>query len=128
MAELVTKLYFCNVCRAQHAIQLPADFAKGRESYPFSHVFLHKVEKCANIEDIGTDVLTTLYIDANNSIRGVEVKKLVGGDIISKDESKEMIVKLMNEIGNLQCEILQLQQINNELREKYNRLLSQGSP
>nr|MDO8118768.1 hypothetical protein [Candidatus Sigynarchaeota archaeon] len=122
---MVSKSYFCTVCKTQHKLDLPADLAKGRDAYPFSHVFLHKVEKSTNIEEIGTDILTTLYIDANLSIRGVEVKKLVGGDIISKDDSKAIISELMEEIGRLQGELYQLQEKYRDLKEKHD-LLSKG--
>ncbi len=103
MAETLLKNYYCSICKKHHDIVLSKDLAKNRESYPFAHMFLHKLEGNSNsIDDAGVDILTTLYIDANLSIRGAEMKKLVADDIISKDDSKNIVNELMQEMARLQ--------------------------
>ena len=73
-------------------------------------------EITTSFSGIGIDILTTLYIDANLAIRGVEGVRLTSSDVISKDDSSEIVTKLTNYI-------LQLQEENNELERKYNALL-----
>ena len=102
----------------KHPIQLDSKLSDSRESYPFSHVFLHKVQNSENLDEIGADILTTLYIDANLAIRGVEVKLLDVSDIISKDDSKNIIVNLMEELATLQDEVTQLREENKALKAK----------
>lgn len=117
MPELVRKDYYCSACKAKHVIDLPASLAKGRESYPFSHVFLHKLERSDVIDEVGLDILTTLYIDANMSIRGVEVKKLAAGGIMSTEDSAAIATKLVEEIARLQDEVVKLQAEVNSLKQ-----------
>jgi len=116
MTEKVDKSYQCPICKKQHTIALPKDLAKNREKFPFAHVIMHKFDGSTNIDDAGIDILTTLYIDANLAIRGVEGVRLTSSDVISKDDSSEIVTKLTNYI-------LQLQEENNELERKYNALL-----
>lgn len=123
MADPVHTTFRCTLCNKDHHIELPADMAEGRESFPFSYVFLHKLEsKDSNIDEIGIDILTTLYIDANMKIRGVETKKLTSGDIISKDDSKNIITNLMEEMGRLQDAYNELEKNYKDLKEKYDAL------
>jgi hypothetical protein len=118
----ILKNYYCSICKKHHDITLPNDIAKNRESYPFAHIFLHKLEgNSSSIEDSGADILTTLYIDANLAIRGAEVKKLVAGDIISKDDSKNIITELMEEMARLQDELTHLQKEYKELKAELGR-------
>ena len=123
MADPVHMTFRCTLCKRDHHISLPADMAKGKESFPFSYVFLHKLESNdGNIDEIGIDILTTLYIDANMKIRGVETKKLTSGDIISKDDSKNIITNLMEEMGRLQDAYNELDKNFKDLKEKYDAL------
>ena len=117
------KMYRCPICKKTHDIYFPADFAKNRSKYPFSYVFLHKYENSENIEDKDKEILTTLYIDAQLNIRGVEV--LLNEDdtnILSKDTSKEMIGKLSSFILELQDEHEILIKKYNNLEKKYEEL------
>ena len=109
MVPVVKKDYYCSICKAKHTIELPENMASGKDAYPFSHVFLHKLERIDDISETGVDILTTLYIDANLSIRGVEVKKLLCGDIMSTQDSRAIIHQLMEEIARLQDEVAHLQ-------------------
>jgi hypothetical protein len=123
MEESLLKNYYCNLCKKHHDILLAKDLVKNRESYPFAHIFLHKLEgDSANIDDVSVDILTTLYIDANLSIRGAEVKKLVTGDIISKEDSKNIVTELMDEMARLQDELTKLHKEYKDLKAEYQRL------
>jgi hypothetical protein len=102
MSENVIKKYMCPVCKINHDISFPKNMAKKYTSFPFTYVITHKFENSTNVDEKNLDILTTLYIDANLSIRGVEAMKLTTSDIISKDDSREMCVKLMNHITELQ--------------------------
>ena len=117
------KIYRCPICKKTHDLYFPAYFAKNRSKYPFSYVFLHKYENSENIEDKDKDILTTLYIDAQLNIRGVEV--LLNEDdtnILSKDTSKEIIGKLSGFILELQDEHEMLIKKYNDLEKKYEEL------
>jgi len=104
--EFVEKVYNCPHCKKIHAVKLPSNIAENRESYPFRHVFLHGELK---------ELLTTLYIDKNLQIRGVEVHHLQDSDIFSKEYADQMINKLMDLILTLQKE-------NEHLREQLSNL------
>jgi hypothetical protein len=123
MEEPLLKNYYCSICKKHHDVLLAKDLAKNRESYPFAHIYLHKLEGSSNnIEDVGADILTTLYIDANLAIRGSEVKKLVAGDIISKEDSKNIVTELMEEMARLQDDLTKLQKAYRELAKEHERL------
>ena len=119
----IKKLYRCPLCKKTHDIYFPADFANNRSKYPFTYVFLHKFENSENIEDKDKDILTTIYIDAQLNIRGVEV--LLNEDdtnILSKGTSKEIIGKLTGFILELQDEHEILIKKYNNLEKKYEEL------
>jgi len=112
----IKKLYRCPICKKTHEIYFHPDFANNRSKYPFSYVFLHKYESSENIEDKDKEILTTLYIDAQLNIRGIEA--LLNEDdtnILSKNTSKEII-------GKLTYHILELQDEHEILIKKYNNL------
>ena len=120
MTDTIQTNFKCKFCKKEHNIELSKSLAEGRESYPFSYVFLHKLESSnENIEEVGIDILTTLFIDANMKIRGVEMKKLTSGDIMSKDDSKNIIMNLMGEMGRLQDAYNELEAKYKELKQKY---------
>ncbi len=123
MEEPLLKNYYCSLCKKHHDILLAKELAKNRESYPFAHIFLHKMEGSnGDIDDVGTDILTTLYIDANMAIRGSEVKKLAACEIISKDDSKNIVTELMEEMARLQDELTKVQKECKELKAENERL------
>lgn len=104
MGDSIRRQYNCAICGKQHDIVLPLNISRDKGTFPFAHVFLHKMERDGDIEEKDIDILTTLYIDADLAIRHVEVKKLVKSDIISKNDSKNIISRLMEEIARLQEE------------------------
>lgn len=105
--EFVKKRYRCPVCKDHHDVMLRKDLVDGHESFPFTHVFLHG--------DV-YNILTTLYLDADLRIRGVEARQLDNADnIFDKDQMKQMVVNLTNELS-------QLQEDYNILLEKYEAL------
>ena len=121
----IKKIYRCPICKKTHDIYFPVDFANNRSKYPFSYVFLHKYENSENIEDKDKEILTTIYIDAQLNIRGVEV--LLNEDttnILSKDTSKEIIGKLTRHILELQDEHEILIKKYNDLEKKYEELIT----
>nr|MDO8109174.1 hypothetical protein [Candidatus Sigynarchaeota archaeon] len=122
MAEPDKKSYYCSICKKYHEIVLKKELLKNRESFPFSHIFLHKMELSADIDDIGADILTTLFIDANLAIRGAEVRKLATTDIIAKDDFTNILSQIMEEMGRLQDSLNKLQHENKALKEE-NELL-----
>jgi hypothetical protein len=103
LKDFVRRQYYCSVCKKRHSLYFPKKFAENRSRFPFSYVYLHKFHDSPTIEDFEKDILTTLYIDSNINIRGVDAIMLEDEtNIQSKDDSKEIITKLMNTILELQ--------------------------
>lgn len=102
--RLVVKAYYCPVCKKNHEIKFAKDFAANRSQYPFSYVYLHPFQgDYEDIDQAGRVVLTTLFIDAHLEIRGVEAFiQETDIDVISKDESKGIVNKLLSHISQLQ--------------------------
>ena len=111
------RIFSCPICKKNHSLEFPDDFAKNRPKYPFSYIYLHQYQGDTNeIEMKGKNVLTTLYIDANLKIRGVEaVMQDKDADILSKEEALKMV-------DMLTTQITELQESYNELLKKYNKL------
>ena len=103
--EFVQKFYNCPVCKETHTFNFPKNLAENRKRYPFTYVYLHGELK---------DLLTTLYIDKNLQIRGVEVIKLQDDDIFSKEQVLKITEQLMDEIVFLQEEN---ESLRNELKK-----------
>jgi hypothetical protein len=102
VVEKIRKDYYCPACKKKHQISFPAGFASDKASYPFAHVFLHKLEGATDIEETAADVLTTLYVDANCDIRGVDAKQLVAmQDVMAVDDFTHIVSQLMDEIARL---------------------------
>ena len=85
-----------------HEIKLNNQLSKDHEEYPFPYTFLHGDLR---------NILTTLYIDKNLEIRGLEVRELKESDLFSKDQVLTITNTLMEEIE-------QLREENNSLRDK----------
>ena len=122
MSDEVKKIYRCPICKMNHNISFAADFAKNRAKYPFTYVFLHTYE--GDIKDVvhaGMNVLTTLFIDADLNIRGVEALQQEGStDIVSKDDSVDIAQTLTNHILRLQADYDELLAKYKELEKKLN--------
>lgn len=105
--DYVKKRYRCPVCKEYHDVLLNKNLVKGQEKFPITHVFLHG--------DV-YNILTTLYLDADMRIRGVEASELDNSDnIFDKEQMKQMIINVTNELSQLQEEY-------NDLLEKYDAL------
>lgn len=116
--KIVKRVYNCNYCKKTHFVELSEDLAKDQPRYPFPHVFLHSSEGELN------DILTTLYLDAQLQIRGVEVMKLAESDIFSEALTKKITDKLMEMIVKLEEENVQLRGLLehvdlNDLQDSY---------
>jgi hypothetical protein len=100
--------YVCDVCKKQHKVELPKDLASSHTHFPFSYFHLHGDAK---------DILSTLYLDANLKVRGVEVTKLDTGldDIFSKGQMMSIVRNLMDEIERWRKDY-------DELKKKYDAL------
>ena len=111
------QIFSCPICKKNHTLNFANDFAEGRPKYPFSYVYLHQFQGDSDDIDMkGSTVLTTLFIDANCKIRGVEaVIQDQDIDILSKKEASAMIEQLTEQI-------LSLQKANQELSRKYDEL------
>lgn len=119
MADKIKKDYYCPVCKKKHQMTFPAGFAIEKASYPFAHVFLHKIEGSSEIEEMGADILTTLYIDANCDIRGVEAKQLVAiQNVMAVDDFTHIVNQLMDEIARLLDDYHRLQADYKALRAR----------
>lgn len=108
-----------------HNIYFPANFADNRVRYPFAYIFIHPHQKADSIEDLNKDVLTTLYLDAQLNIRGVEA--IIAEDdtnILSKEVSKEMVSTLTKVIMEMQEDYKRLANKYRELEKKYNELVN----
>ena len=103
--NFIVKEYHCTICNEIHLINLNKDLKKGQKQFPFPYFFLHGALK---------NILTTLYIDNNFEIRGVDVHELTHEDLFSKDQAKSITNTLIEELERLRYE-------NSELREKLKR-------
>ena len=101
-SEFIRRIYNCAYCKRTHFIDLAKDLAENKPRYPFPHVFLHSSEGDLN------DILTTLYLDAQLQIRGVEILKLENNDIFSESLTKKITEKLMDMIIRLEQENIEL--------------------
>ena len=101
----VRKIFLCPMCKSRHEIFFPPKFADNRSRFPFTYCFLHKFQNAVNIEDTDKDILTTLYVDAQLNIRGVEAN-FSGEDtnIMSREVSQSIISKLTQVILDMQEE------------------------
>jgi hypothetical protein len=106
--EYIIRKYHCRICDTVHSIKLKNDLLKGREKYPFSYSYLH-----GNLKNL----LTTLYLDMNLEIRGVDVQELSDDDIFSKDQVVSITKTLMEEIERLREENMELQEQLKKLKK-----------
>ena len=112
----ILRLFHCPVCKVKHQLYFPKDFADNRVKYPFSYVYLHKLKETDDIENLDKDILTTLYVDSNLNIRGVEAVIIEDeANILSKDDSRKIIT-------NLTKTILDMQEDYEKLYQKYKKL------
>lgn len=119
MIRTIKKYYNCPTCKKSHEISFPANFAENRVKYPFSYVYFHKLKTPEKIEDVDKDILTTLYLDSNLNIRGVETIIMEDdSNILSKEDSKTMIATLTKTI-------LEMQKDYDKLNRKYLQLKNQ---
>ena len=110
--DFVVRNYHCSICNDAHEIKLNKDISKCHSHFPFPYIFLHGDLK---------NILTTLYIDKNFEIRGVDVYVLTNEDLFSKDQAANIINTLMREIETLRVENEKLLNIINNLKEKYEK-------
>lgn len=87
--NFIVKEYQCNIFNEVHQIKLDKDLKKGQKRFPFPYFFLHGALK---------NILTTLYIDKNFEIRGVDVHELTHEDLFSKDQARSITNTLIEEI------------------------------
>ena len=103
--NFIVREYQCIICNEIHQIKLNKDLKRGQKQFPFPYFFLHGDLK---------NLLTTLYIDKNFEIRGVDVHELTHEDLFSKDQVKSITNTLIEEIERLRDE-------NSKLREELKR-------
>lgn len=117
--KMVRKIFLCPICKVRHEIYFPLTFAENRSRFPFAYCFLHKFQNAVNIEDTDKEILTTLYIDAQLNVRGVEAN-FSGEDtnIMSREVSQSIISKLTQVILDMQEEYSALLKKCEELKEK----------
>ena len=93
--EYLLKSYFCRMCDTTHKIKLDKKKCMKQLKFPFPYIFLHGESK---------NLLTTLYLDKDLQIRGVDVQELGDDDIFSKEQVISIINTLMKEIETLRRE------------------------
>ncbi len=101
-SQSILRYYHCRVCDTTHEVSLQKKISEKQSKFPFSYFFLHGELK---------NILTTLYLDNDLEIRGVDVQKLTDDDIFSKDQVVSITSTLVREIEDLRKE-------NDELRLK----------
>jgi len=94
-SEYIQRSYHCRVCDTTHEISLQKKISENQSKFPFSYFFLHGELK---------NILTTLYLDKQLEIRGVDVQELTDDDIFSKDQVVSITSILMREIEELRKE------------------------
>ena len=108
-SEYIQRSYHCRVCDTTHEISLQKKISENQSKFPFSYFFLHGELK---------NILTTLYLDKQLEIRGVDVQKLTDDDIFSKDQVVSITSILMREIEELRNEN---EDLRLELKKKLTR-------
>lgn len=107
--NFVIKKYRCGVCYENHEIKLNKNILKDKTKFPFPYVFLHGDLR---------NILTTLYIDQDLEIRGIDTHELkTDDDLFSKDHVKEITEELMKEIERLTEENLRLIEELNQIKK-----------
>ncbi|WP_457558797.1 hypothetical protein [Candidatus Harpocratesius sp.] len=125
---MITKTYYCPLCKKKHSIEMPEDFAEGRTSYPFVHSYIHKFSSKSQSVDEGKDILTMLYIDKNLEIRHVEVMfQNAEGNIISMEDAQKLITFLTQQLQDMQDSYEMLSKKYLELKQKYDHLLQKDN-
>ena len=107
--DCVSREYYCRICDQMHQIEISKDVVKSQSKFPFPFIFLHGDLK---------NLLTTLYIDKETQIRGVDVHELSDDNIFSKDQAIKITTKLVGEIERLQEEIARLNKLITNLKKK----------
>jgi hypothetical protein len=111
--EYVEKDFYCPLEKKKIKVNLARSLVQGKSNFPVSYMYIHGPVN---------DILTTLYIDANLSIRGVESVYLNNEDnIFSKEQTREMMLKLMEEFTAMQKEnerlVEELKYLRSELKK-----------
>ncbi len=111
-SDMVTIRYPCPVCNTNHTLELPADLPEHQVKFPFPYAYLHGNTR---------DILTILYLDKQLKVRGTEVKQLGDGtdDIFSKDQARDITVKLMEEVEELRSQLAEMTEKYENLRAKH---------
>lgn len=93
--DYILRSYHCSICNTTHEISLKKKIREKQSKFPFSYFYLHGELK---------NILTTLYLDKQLEIRGVDVHKLTDDDIFSKDHLLSITSTLVKEIEGLRNE------------------------
>jgi regulator of replication initiation timing len=111
----VTRSFECEVCKQMHMISLKYNLLENQKKFPFAYLYLHGPE---------SNILTTLYLDANLSIRGSESMDLnkLEGNFLTQKKSNELVQNLAKELAFVRQEYNDLNQKFDELMEKYSEL------
>ncbi len=109
IVDFVVRQYHCRICGITHEIQLRKSICEKHKKFPFSHIFLHGELK---------NILTTLYLDKDMQIRGVDVQQLGEDDIFSKEQVISITGTLMEEVERLRIENMKLQKELDIFRKK----------
>lgn len=119
MSEEIERKFFCEKCKKTHSIKLRKDLKTKQENFPFAYFHLHGPVK---------DILSTLYLDANLNIRGVESVRLkVNDKIFSMEHTMSIVQSLVEELTKTQQDYNILQEKYEKLQEKYKTLKLKGS-
>ena len=110
-ADYVIREFYCRLCDQKHKIKLSKKIINPQSKFPISHIYLHGELK---------NLLTTLYIDRDFQIRGVDVHELRDDDIFSKDQVIELTNTLVREIESLRNENSKLIKEIHDLKKKVN--------
>lgn len=114
MSEEIDRKFYCEKCKKTHSIKLRKDLKTKQENFPFAYFYLHGPVK---------DILSTLYLDANLNIRGVESVRLkVNDKIFSMEHTMSIVQSLVEELTKTQQDYNILQEKYEALQEKYKSL------
>lgn len=114
MSEEIDRKFYCEKCKKTHSIKLRKDLKTKQENFPFAYFYLHGPVK---------DILSTLYLDANLNIRGVESVRLkVNDKIFSMEHTMSIVQSLVEELTKTQQDYNILQEKYEMLQEKYKSL------
>jgi len=110
--ECVSTVFYCNICKENHKIEVPITIKQKATSFPFQYIYFHGTRD---------NIMSNLYIDADFKVRGAESFNLdsLETNFITRNKSLNIIRELAKQLKDVRREYKILNERFNDLNEKY---------